>query len=176
MALLPILRYPHPNLALVAQEVAVVDDSIRNLVSDMFETMYAAKGIGLAATQVDEHIQLVVMDLSEDGSQPRVFINPVITPLADELYSYEEGCLSVPEYYDKVDRPKHVRIEALDAQGNPFVEEAQGLLAVCIQHEIDHLNGKVFVDYLSKLKQDRARDKVRKVIKQREKDAEHKRL
>ena len=136
--------------------------------------MYAAKGIGLAATQIDEHIQLIVMDLSEDGSQPRVFINPKVTPLVDELFGYEEGCLSVPEYYDKVARPKRVKIEAVDAAGQAFVEEAEGLLAVCIQHEIDHLNGKIFVDYLSKLKQDRARDKVRKVIKQREKDAEHK--
>ena len=176
MALRTIRISGDPVLEKVCKEVKEVTERTSELIDDMFETMYAAKGIGLAATQVDEHIQLVVMDLSEDGSQPRVFINPVITPLADELYSYEEGCLSVPEYYDKVDRPKHVRIEAVDAQGNPFVEEAQGLLAVCIQHEIDHLNGKVFVDYLSKLKQDRARDKVRKVIKQREKDAEHKRL
>lgn len=176
MALRTILNYPDPRLRTLAKPVTHFDDDLKTLIDDMFETMYAAKGIGLAATQVDEHIQLVVMDLSEDGSQPRVFINPIVTPLADELYSYEEGCLSVPEYYDKVDRPKHVRIEAVDARGNPFVEEAQGLLAVCIQHEIDHLNGKVFVDYLSKLKQDRARDKVRKVVKQREKDAEHKRL
>ena len=176
MAILDVLRFPDERLRTVAAPVEAFTPELQHIVDDMFETMYAAKGIGLAATQVDEHIQLVVMDLSEDGSQPRVFINPVITPLADELYSYEEGCLSVPEYYDKVDRPKHVRIEAVDAQGNPFVEEAQGLLAVCIQHEIDHLNGKIFVDYLSKLKQDRARDKVRKVVKQREKDAEHKRL
>ena len=139
MALRTILNYPDPRLRTLAKPVTHFDDDLKTLIDDMFETMYAAKGIGLAATQVDEHIQLVVMDLSEDGSQPRVFINPIVTPLADELYSYEEGCLSVPEYYDKVDRPKHVRIEAVDAQGNPFVEEAQGLLAVCIQHEIDHL-------------------------------------
>ena len=174
MTLRTILNYPDPRLRTLAKPVTVFDDSLKTLIDDMFQTMYAAKGIGLAATQIDEHIQLIVMDLSEDGSQPRVFINPKVTPLVDELFGYEEGCLSVPEYYDKVARPKRVKIEAVDAAGQAFVEEAEGLLAVCIQHEIDHLNGKIFVDYLSKLKQDRARDKVRKVIKQREKDAEHK--
>lgn len=174
MTLRTILNYPDPRLRTLAKPVTVFDDSLKTLIDDMFQTMYAAKGIGLAATQIDEHIQLIVMDLSEDGSQPRVFINPKVTPLVDELFGYEEGCLSVPEYYDKVARPKRVKIEAVDAAGQAFVEEAEGLLAVCIQHEIDHLNGKIFVDYLSKLKQDRARGKVRKVIKQREKDAEHK--
>lgn len=176
MTLRTILNYPDPRLRTLAKPVETFDDRLKTLIADMFETMYDAKGIGLAATQVDEHIQLIVMDLSEDGNQPRVFINPKITPLADELFTYEEGCLSVPEYYDKVDRPKRVKIEALDTDGNAFEIEAEGMLAVCIQHEIDHLNGKLFVDYLSKLKQDRARDKVRKVIKQREKDAEHKKM
>lgn len=176
MTIRSILSYPDPRLRTIAKPVDSVDDSIRTLIADMFQTMYAAKGIGLAATQVNEHIQLIVMDLSEDGNQPRTFINPTITPLVDERYSYEEGCLSIPEFYEKVDRPKKVRIEALDENGEAFVEEAEGMLAVCIQHEMDHLNGKLFVDYLSKLKQDRARDKVRKVLKQREKETDHKAL
>lgn len=171
MAQLPILSYPDPRLRTIAKPVASVTEQIKTLIDDMLETMYAAKGIGLAATQVDHHIQLIVMDLSEDGSQPRVFINPVITPLVEDKQPYEEGCLSVPDVYDSVDRPTKVRIEALDRDGNAFSEEAEGLLAVCIQHEMDHLNGVLFVDYLSRLKQTRARDKVRKVIKQREKEA-----
>ena len=174
MALLPILSYPDPRLRTIAKPVKEVTAEIKTLIADMIETMYDAQGIGLAASQVDRHIQLIVMDLSEDKNSPRVFINPKVTPLVEEKQPYEEGCLSVPEYYDKVARPKRVKIEAVNAAGQAFVEEAEGLLAVCIQHEIDHLNGKIFVDYLSKLKQDRARDKVRKVIKQREKDAEHK--
>lgn len=170
MAIRTILAYPDPRLRTLARPVERFDADLKTLIDDMFATMYDANGIGLAATQVDEHIQLVVMDLSEDKSQPRVFINPKITPLAEDLHTYEEGCLSVPDYYDKVDRPKRVRIEAQDADGNAFVEEAEGMLAVCIQHECDHLNGKLFVDYLSKLKQDRARDKVRKVLKNRERE------
>ena len=171
MALLPILSYPDPRLRTIAEPIKTVDDDIKTLIQDMLETMYEAKGIGLAATQVDRHIQLIVMDLSEDGDAPRVFINPKITPLVEDKKPYEEGCLSVPEVYDKVERPTKVRIEALDAEGNAFCEEVDGLLAVCIQHEMDHLNGVIFVDYLSRLKQTRARDKVRKVIKQREKEA-----
>lgn len=135
----------------------------------MIETMYDAQGIGLAASQVDRHIQLIVMDLSEDKSAPRVFINPKVTPLVEEKQPYEEGCLSVPDVYDKVERPKKVRIEALDENGDVIDEVVEGLLAVCIQHEMDHLNGVIFVDYLSRLKQTRARDKVRKVLKIREK-------
>ncbi|MFW2178119.1 MULTISPECIES: peptide deformylase [unclassified Moraxella] len=173
MTLRTILSYPDPRLRTIAKPVTVFDESLHQLIDDMFATMYASKGIGLAATQIDEHIQLIVMDLSEEGNQPRVFINPKITPLVEDLFTYEEGCLSVPDFYDKVDRPKRVKIEAMDKDGKAFEEEAEGMLAVCIQHEMDHLNGKLFVDYLSKLKQDRARDKVRKVIKQREKDAEH---
>lgn len=169
MAIMPILHYPDPKLRTIAKPVEQVDDAIKQLIEDMFITMYAAKGIGLAATQVDRHLQLIVMDLSEDKSQPRVFINPKITPLTDDTAPYDEGCLSVPEVYDKIERPKKVKVEALDGTGNPFTEEAEGLLAVCIQHEIDHLNGVLFVDYLSSLKQSRAREKVRKVVKQRAK-------
>ncbi|GAA0324043.1 peptide deformylase [Psychrobacter aestuarii] len=172
MALLPILSYPDPRLRTIAQPVKEVDDEIRTLIDDMFETMYDAQGIGLAATQVDRHIQLIVMDLSEDKNEPLVFINPKVTPLIDDKKPYEEGCLSVPDVYDTVERPTKVRIEALDADGNAFDKEVEGLLAVCIQHEMDHLNGVIFVDYLSRLKQTRARDKVRKVIKAREKQAQ----
>ena len=167
MALLPILSYPDPRLRTIAKPVEQVDDEIKTLIKDMFETMYAAKGIGLAATQVDRHIQLIVMDLSDDGSQPRVFIHPKVTPLVADKNTYEEGCLSVPEFYESVERPTKVPIEAMDEDGNTFNEEAEGMLAVCIQHEMDHLNGVIFVDYLSRLKQTRARDKVKKVIKQR---------
>ena len=171
MALLPILNFPDPRLRLKARPVQQVDDHIRGLIADMFETMYAAPGIGLAATQVDQQLALVVMDLSEDKSAPRVFINPVVTPLTCELGEYEEGCLSVPSVYDRVARPLWVRIEALDADGQPFVEEADGLLAVCIQHELDHLEGKLFVDYLSPLKRQRAKDKVAKHLKRADNEA-----
>jgi len=170
MALLPILSFPDPRLRTVAKPVDHVTDDIRQLAADMFETMYEAPGIGLAATQVDRHIQLIVMDLSEDKNQPMVFINPIITPLTDETEPYEEGCLSVPQIYDKVQRPTRVKIEALDLEGQAFEVEADGLLAVCIQHEIDHLKGKLFVDYLSPLKRQRAREKVEKLVKQRQKD------
>lgn len=173
MAILPILNYPDPRLRTVASPVQAVDDTIKTLIEDMFSTMHEAKGIGLAATQVDRHVRVVVMDLSgkDEPAAPRVFINPIVTPLTDELVPYNEGCLSIPEFYDDVMRPSRVRIEALDAEGQAFSEEATGLLAVCIQHELDHLNGVLFVDYLSRLKQDRAREKVRKVIKMREKQA-----
>lgn len=166
MAILPILHYPDPRLRTVAKEVEVIDDTIKTLIKDMFETMYDARGIGLAATQVDRHVQVVTMDLAKDGEepQPKVYINPKVTPLTEELAPYQEGCLSIPEVYDTVERPARVRIEALDENGQAFSVEADGLLAVCIQHELDHLKGIVFVDYLSRLKQDRAREKVRKVI------------
>lgn len=172
MALLPILSYPDPRLRTVAAPVKEVDDEIKILIADMIETMYDADGIGLAATQVDRHIQLIVMDLSEDKNTPMVFINPKVTPLVDEKQPYEEGCLSVPEVYDKVERPTKVRIEALDENGDTIDKEVEGLLAVCIQHEMDHLNGVIFVDYLSRLKQTRARDKVKKVLKTREKQGD----
>ncbi len=129
--------------------------------------MYAAPGVGLAASQVDRHIELIVMDISEDKSQPMVFINPKVTPLGSETAPYEEGCLSVPEIYDKVERPARVRIDALDLTGQSISLEADGLLAVCIQHEMDHLNGKLFVDYLSPLKRQRIKDKL--VKREREK-------
>ncbi|PNK60822.1 MULTISPECIES: peptide deformylase [Psychrobacter] len=168
MAILPILSYPDPRLRTIAEPVKTVDAEIKQLIEDMIETMYDAKGIGLAATQVDRHIQLIVMDLSENNDNPRVFINPKVTPLVEDKKPYEEGCLSVPDVYDSVERPTRVKIEALDGEGKPFVEEAEGLLAVCIQHEMDHLNGVLFVDYLSRLKQTRARDKVKKYLKVRE--------
>ena len=172
MALLPILNYPDPRLRTIAKPVKEVTAEIKTLIDDMIETMYDAQGIGLAASQVDRHIQLIVMDLSEEKNMPKVFINPKVTPLVEEKQPYEEGCLSVPEVYDSVERPNKVRIEALDENGEKIDEEVEGLLAVCIQHEMDHLNGVIFVDYLSRLKQTRARDKVRKVIKIREKQGE----
>ncbi|WP_201597695.1 peptide deformylase [Psychrobacter vallis] len=172
MALLPILNYPDPRLRTLAKPVKEVTAEIKTLIADMIETMYDAQGIGLAASQVDQHIQLIVMDLSEDKNNPRVFINPKVTPLVEEKQPYEEGCLSVPDVYDKVERPNKVRIEALDENGEKIDEIVEGLLAVCIQHEMDHLNGVIFVDYLSRLKQTRARDKVRKIIKIREKQGE----
>jgi peptide deformylase len=136
------------------------------LVDDMFETMYEAPGIGLAATQVNVHKRIVVMDLSEDRTEPRVFINPEFEPLTDEMEQYQEGCLSVPGFYENVDRPQRVKVKALDRDGQPYELIAEGLLAVCIQHECDHLNGKLFVDYLSTLKRDRIKKKLEKLHRQ----------
>ena len=167
MALLQILRYPDPRLHKKAAPVAQVDAKIRQLAADMAETMYAAPGIGLAATQVNVHKRVVVMDLSEDKSEPRVFINPEFEPLTDEMDQYQEGCLSVPGFYENVDRPQKVKIKALDRDGQPYELIAEGLLAVCIQHECDHLNGKLFVDYLSNLKRDRIKKKLEKQHRQR---------
>jgi len=161
MALLPILRYPDPRLAKIAAPVKKVDDSIRRLVRDMAETMYEAPGIGLAATQVDVHKQVIVIDVSEERDELRAFINPVIETRAGEKEG-EEGCLSVPGIYDTVSRAEHVRVRYLDLDGNEQTLDADGLLAVCIQHEIDHLNGKVFVQYLSQLKQTRIKSKLAK--------------
>ena len=141
MALLPILTHPNERLHIVAKPVAEVDDRIRTLVADMIETMYAAKGIGLAATQVDVHERVVVIDITETHDQLQVFINPEITWSSDTLQSYEEGCLSIPGIYDKVERPDAVTVTALDLDGKPFTLETDGLLAVCIQHEIDHCEG-----------------------------------
>ncbi|MCD5971216.1 MULTISPECIES: peptide deformylase [Pseudomonas] len=166
MAILNILEFPDSRLRTIAKPVAVVDADIRQLVDDMFETMYEAPGIGLAATQVNVHKRVVVMDLSEDRSEPRVFINPEIEMLTDEMDQYQEGCLSVPGFYENVDRPQKVRIKALDRDGKAYEEIAEGLLAVCIQHECDHLNGKLFVDYLSNLKRDRIKKKLEKLHKQ----------
>ncbi len=162
MTVLDILRYPDARLNKVAKPVEKVDDDIRRLVADMAETMYAAPGIGLAATQVDVHLRVVVIDVSEDRNELRVFINPELVAKSEESKVYEEGCLSVPGIYDEVERPDRVTVRALDRDGNPFTLEADGLLAVCIQHEIDHLDGKVFVQYLSRLKQSRIRAKLTK--------------
>ena len=165
MALLQIIHYPDPRLYTVAKPVAQVDDSIRILISDMAETMYAAPGIGLAATQVDIHQQIIVMDTSENKSDLKVFINPRIIE-TDGMQEYEEGCLSLPGVFEKVKRPEKVTIEALDENGKPFKLKADGLLAVCIQHEIDHLKGKVFVEYLSTLKQSRIKNKMKKRLRE----------
>jgi peptide deformylase len=165
MAILQILHYPDERLHKVAAPVAEVDDNIRRLVRDMAETMYAAPGIGLAATQVDVHRQVIVIDISEAKNELRVFINPQIVG-ADGMQEYEEGCLSVPGVYEKVKRPERVTVKALDQNGKPFTLEADGLLAVCVQHEIDHLKGKVFVEYLSQLKQGRIKHKLKKRLRE----------
>ncbi len=162
MAILNILEFPDPRLRTIAKPVEKVDDALRQLLDDMFETMHAAKGIGLAATQVNVHQRIVVMDLSEDKTEPLVFINPEFEALTDELQPYQEGCLSVPGFFENVDRPQRVKIRALDRNGEPFEMIADGLLAVCIQHECDHLNGKLFVDYLSALKRNRIKGKLEK--------------
>jgi peptide deformylase len=162
MALLPILCFPHPNLHKVAKPVAAVDERIRSLVQDMLETMYEAKGIGLAATQVDVHERLIVIDVSEERDQPLVLINPELVWTSTETHVNEEGCLSVPGIYDGVVRHDAVHVRALDAQGQQRTVEAAELLAVCIQHEMDHLMGKVFVEYLSPLKRNRIKTKMLK--------------
>jgi len=161
MALLPILRYPDPRLHKIAAPVETVDESIRKLVADMAETMYEAPGIGLAATKVDVHKRVIVIDVSEEKSKLLAFVNPEILERSGEQVC-EEGCLSVPGIYEKVIRSEHVRVTALDLQGQLFSLEADGLLAVCLQHEIDHLDGKVFVEHLSKLKQGRIKAKLAK--------------
>jgi peptide deformylase len=161
MALLPILHYPDPRLHTVAQPVTVVDDRIRKLIKNMAETMYAAPGIGLAATQVDVHERVLIIDISEGRNQLLAFVNPEIVAASGEAET-EEGCLSVPGVFEKVTRAERVSVRALNAQGEPFTLEAEGLLAVCIQHEIDHLEGKVFVEYLSRLKQQRIASKLKK--------------
>jgi peptide deformylase len=165
MALLQILEFPDPRLRTRAQPVTQVDASLRKLVDDMFETMYAAPGIGLAATQVDVHQQVIVIDISETHDRLHVFINPEIVE-SRGVAECEEGCLSVPGIYEKVTRAEWIKVRALDAQGQPFELEADGLLGVCIQHEIDHLRGKVFVEYLSRLKQTRIVSKLKKQQRQ----------
>lgn len=166
MALLTILEFPDPRLRTRAVPVKEVDDALRQLIDDMTETMYQANGIGLAATQVNVHQCIVVIDVSEERNQPRVFINPeIIDREGDEVM--EEGCLSVPGIYDTVRRAERVRVRALDRDGNAFELDADGLLAVCIQHEMDHLNGKLFVDYLSDLKRSRIRKKLEKEQRER---------
>jgi len=162
MALLNILHFPDPRLHKVAKPVPAVDDRIRALVRDMAQTMYDAPGIGLAATQVDVHERVIVIDLSDQQDQLMVLINPEIVWTSQESQSYEEGCLSVPGVYDEVKRAAEIKVKALDENGQLREIEADGLLAVCIQHEIDHLNGKVFVERLSSLKQSRIRTKIQK--------------
>ncbi len=165
MALLNILHFPDPRLRTRAEPVAVVDDAVRQLVDDMLETMYEAPGIGLAATQVDVHRRVVVVDVSEDKSEPRCFINPEIVD-RDGVEEMDEGCLSVPGIFEKVQRAERVTVRALDRDGQPFELAADGLLAVCIQHEIYHLDGRLFVDHLSELKRQRIRKKLEKQRRQ----------
>jgi peptide deformylase len=162
MAILDILEFPDPQLRTIARPVKEVDERIQQLISDMTETMYDAEGIGLAATQVNVHRQVVVIDVSEERDTPLVFINPSIEVLDPELHSYSEGCLSVPGYYEEVSRPTGVKVKALNEKGEPFEITTDGLLAVCIQHEMDHLNGKLFVDYISALKRNRIKQKLQK--------------
>ncbi len=163
MAILTILEFPDSRLRKVAEPVTEVDSTLRKLADDMLETMYDAPGVGLAATQVDVHRRLVVIDVSDARDQPLVLINPEVEVLGDSLRDYDEGCLSVPGFYEKVARPECIRVRALDLDGKPFTLEPDGLLAVCIQHEIDHLDGKLFVDYLSPLKRQRIRQKLAKL-------------
>jgi len=167
MTILNILEFPDPRLRTVAEPVDQVDDSIRQLIDDMFETMYDAPGIGLAASQVNVHKQVVVMDISEDQKDPLVFINPEVEVLDDATLPYDEGCLSIPGFYETIDRPSNIIVKALDRNGEPFTLEPDGLLATCIQHELDHLKGKLFVDYVSRMKRDRIRKKLEKIHRQR---------
>jgi len=162
MALLPILEFPDPRLRKVASPVTVFDAKLEVLIDDMFETMYDSQGIGLAATQIDVHKRLLVIDVSESKDSPLVFINPSFEIIEDELSEYDEGCLSVPGFYETVSRPKGIKVQAQDRKGEKFEIEAEGILATCIQHEIDHLDGKLFVDYISALKRQRIRSKLEK--------------
>jgi len=172
MAKRNILSYPDPRLHTVAKPVQAVDARIRTLVADMIETMYAANGIGLAATQIDVHERVVVIDVSEERDQPMVLINPEITWASEERVMNEEGCLSVPGIYDGVERSTAVKVRALDAEGELRTYEAEGLLAVCIQHELDHLLGKVFVEYLSPLKRNRIKGKLLKQQREDQRDTQ----
>ncbi len=175
MTTLNILVFPDPRLRIRARAVEQVNEEIRRLVDDMFETMYAAGGVGLAATQVDVHQRILVADVSPEQNEPRVFINPELSIIDPEPREFEEGCLSVPGFRELVQRPSAVRVRALDEHGKAFSEELEGLLAVCVQHEIDHLDGKLFVDYLSQLKRERIRDKLKKQVAQNAvaRDPEH---
>lgn len=163
MTLRTILRYPDPRLHQRASPVAVVNDEIRQLIDDMAETMYAAPGIGLAATQIDVHLRVIVIDLSETRDQLQVFINPELLSQSGDFGAYEEGCLSVPGVFEEVERPARITVRALNRMGQSFTLDAEGLLAVCLQHEMDHLDGKVFVQHLSRLKQGRIRAKFQKL-------------
>ncbi len=168
MSILTILEFPDKRLRTVAKPVEKVDDSIRQLVDDMLETMYEAKGVGLAATQVNAHQRVIVIDTSEEKDSPLCLINPEIIE-KDGVEESEEGCLSVPGFYEKVKRAEHIKVKALNKEGESFELEARELLAVCIQHEMDHLQGKLFVDYLSPLKKKRIKDKLEKIHKQQRK-------
>ena len=170
MAILTILEFPDPRLRKKALPIADVDDKLRILIDDMFETMYAAPGIGLAATQVDVHRRLLIADLSQEKDDPHVMINPEILE-KDGVAVTEEGCLSVPGYFEEVERAEHVRVRYLDRDGTPVEKDAEGLLAVCIQHEMDHLDGKLFVDYLSEAKRQRIRKKLMKDRRQQPAEA-----
>ncbi len=170
MAQLTILRYPDPRLHTVAKPVAAVDERMRALISDMLETMYAADGVGLAATQVDVHMRLIVMDTSEGRDQPVVLVNPEIVSHSDEKAINEEGCLSVPTIYDRVERDARVRVRALNREGQAFEMDAEGLTAVCVQHEMDHLLGKVFVEYLSPIKRVRIRTRMLKKTREEQRE------
>ena len=170
MALLDILRYPDPRLHTVAKPVAEVDERIRRLVDDMLETMYAADGVGLAATQVDVHERVIVIDTSDSRDEPLVLINPELIARSDEMHVGDEGCLSVPAVYDKVERHARVTVRALGRDGRAFERAADGLLSVCIQHEMDHLLGKVFVEYLSPFKRDRIRTRMLKKAREAVRD------
>ena len=162
MAQLSILRYPDPRLHTVAAPVKEVDDRLRQLIDDMLETMYEAEGVGLAATQVDVHQRVIVMDTSEERDEPRVLINPELIAVSEEMVIGDEGCLSVPTIYDAVQRHAKVTVRALDRNGQPYEMAVEGLAAVCVQHEMDHLMGKVFVEYLSPLKRNRIKTKMLK--------------
>ncbi len=172
MAQLKILMAPHPNLNIVAKEVTKVDASVQKIMDDMLETMYATNGIGLAATQVDIHQRIVVIDVEHDGNgankKPLYFVNPVVSNFGKELNTYQEGCLSLPNIFDDVERPATCTVTALDYNGKEFTLECDGLLATCIQHEIDHLDGILFSDHLSRLKRDRAMTKLKKSKKRKE--------
>ncbi|SDY36920.1 peptide deformylase [Collimonas sp. OK242] len=173
MSILNILLYPDARLHKIAKPVTVFDTRLKKLIADMAETMYAAPGVGLAASQVDVHEQLVVIDTSDTGNDLHVFINPQILWASEEKQIYDEGCLSVPGVYDGVERPARVKVRALDADGNPFEVDADGLLAVCIQHEMDHLMGKVFVEYLSPLKRNRIKAKMLKEEREQKRDKQY---
>ncbi len=161
MAVLDVLRFPDERLRTVAKEITEVNDEIKTLVEDMFETMYDENGVGLAATQVDRHVRMFVLDVSQDGDEPYVFINPEIIAKEGSMLN-EEGCLSLPHCYAKVERAEKVTMKALDKNGNEFTKEAEGLMAICMQHELDHLDGKLFVDHLSPLKRERIKKKLEK--------------
>ncbi len=167
MALLKILEFPDPRLRTVAKPIVKIDDILLKLIDDMLETMYAAPGIGLAATQINVHKRVLVMDVTEEKNSPMSFINPEIEIIDAELGEFSEGCLSVPGFFEIVNRPKSIRVKSLDPNGKEKIQELKGLSAICLQHEVDHLNGKLFVDYISPLKRGLIRKKLQKAQKQR---------